>query len=71
MPSSGILRRVTLVRRGIVEVEALCYKPEGLGFELELCHWFFFFNLRNLSSRILSLRFTGPLTEKINRKYFW
>jgi hypothetical protein len=43
-------------------VEALCYKPEGRGFDSRWGHWIFF-NLPNPSSRIMGLGSTQPLTE--------
>jgi hypothetical protein len=42
-------------------VEALCYKPEGRGFESRCGNWFF--NLPKLSSRTMALGLTQPLTE--------
>jgi hypothetical protein len=47
-------------------VEALCYKPEGRGFE---SRWggFFFFNWPNPSSRTMALGWTLPLTEMSTR----
>jgi hypothetical protein len=46
-------------------VEALCYKPEGRGFE---CRWGgFFFNLPNSSSSTMALGSTQPLTKMSTR----
>jgi hypothetical protein len=46
--------------RGSV-VEALCYKPEGRGFNPD--EVIAFFNLPNPSSRIMTLGLTQPLIE--------
>jgi hypothetical protein len=43
-------------------VEALCYKPEGRGFDSLWSHCIFF-NLPNSSSRAMALRLTQPLTQ--------
>jgi hypothetical protein len=45
-------------------VEALCYKPEGRGFESR------FFNLPNPPSHTMALGFTQLLTEMSTRRYF-
>jgi hypothetical protein len=49
---------------GAYLVEALCYKPEGRGFESDEVK---FFNLRNPSGRTLALGSTQPLTEMSTR----
>jgi hypothetical protein len=48
-------------------VQALCYKPEGRGFDSRLGHWIFS-NLPNPSSRNMALGLTRPLTEMSSRK---
>jgi hypothetical protein len=40
---------------------ALCYKPEGLGFDYLWCHWNFFID--KPPSRTMVLGLTQPLTE--------
>jgi hypothetical protein len=45
---------------------ALFNKPEGRGFESLIV-----FNLLNLPSRIISRKFTEPLTEISTRRYVW
>jgi hypothetical protein len=47
--------------------EALCYKPEGCGFDSRSGHWIFFFNLPNPSSSTMALGSTRPLTEMSTR----
>jgi hypothetical protein len=50
-------------------VEALCYKPEGRGFESR-CGDLIFFNLTKRSIRTMALGFTQPLTEIAIRRSF-
>ena len=45
-------------------LEALCYKPEGRGFDSRWCHW-------NFSGRTIALELTQPLTEMIIRNISW
>jgi hypothetical protein len=45
-------------------VEALCYKPEGRGFDSRWCHW-------NYSGRTMALEVTQPLTEMSIRNVSW
>jgi hypothetical protein len=49
-------------------VEALCYKPEGRGFESDQVY---FLNLPNLSSRTIALGSTQPPTEMTTRNFPW
>jgi hypothetical protein len=46
--------------------EALCYKPEGSGFDTRY-PWILFFCWPNPSSRTMSLGSTQPLTEMSTR----
>jgi hypothetical protein len=46
--------------RGSIVVKALCYKPEGRGFDTR---WGEFLNLPNLSGRTRPWGYTQPLTE--------
>jgi hypothetical protein len=50
---------------GIV-LKALCYKPEGRGFNSRWGHWIFF-NWPNPSSCIMALGSTQPITEMSTR----
>jgi cytochrome b subunit of formate dehydrogenase len=54
---------------GGVVVEALCYKPEGLGFDSRWCHWIFFFII--LSGLTMALGSTQTLTEMSTRNISW
>jgi hypothetical protein len=49
--------------------EAQCYKPEGRGvwFPMKSLNFFFFFNLPNLFSCIMTLELTQSLTEMSTR----
>jgi hypothetical protein len=50
-------------------VEALRYKPEGRGFDSQLCLLNFF--LHNLSGRTMALWPTQPPTEMSTRNISW
>jgi hypothetical protein len=55
--------------RGAAVVEALHYKPEGLGIESRWFNWNF--HLRNPSGRTMALGSTQPLTEMNTRNISW
>jgi hypothetical protein len=55
---------VSIGARGSVVVKALCYKPEGRGFDNR---WGEFLNLPNPSGCTSALGFTQPLTEMSTR----
>jgi hypothetical protein len=73
------MREVSVKRRGVCYVSirhgfgsgisevtsggALCYKPEGHGFDSRGGHWIFVFNWSTPSSRITALGSTQPVTE--------
>jgi hypothetical protein len=44
-----------LLTRIFYDVTAICYKPEGRGFDSRLGHWIFFFYWPNPSSRTMAL----------------
>jgi hypothetical protein len=48
-------------------VEALCYKPEGRGFDSRWCHWKF----HSHSRRTMALGLTQPVTEMSTRNNSW
>jgi hypothetical protein len=50
-------------------VEALRYKPEGLGFDSQSYHWNF--SWHKISRRIVTLRLTQPLSETSIRNISW
>jgi hypothetical protein len=50
-------------------VEALCYKPEGCGFDSRECHWNFSFTYP--SGCIMAMGLTQPLTEMSTRNNSW
>jgi len=60
-------RHIIIVFRHAVTqlLEALCYKPEGRGFDSRWCHW------HNPSGRTIALELTQPLTELSTRTISW
>jgi hypothetical protein len=62
----------TLARSSVV-VEALCYKPEGRGFDFRWSHWFFTISLilpASLGSRVYSTSSWNEY-QKLKKKMFW
>jgi hypothetical protein len=51
-------------------VEALCYKPEGRGFDYRLSEWMFF-NSHSASRHTMALGFTQYLKEMSTRNLPW
>jgi hypothetical protein len=50
-------------------VEALCYKPEGRGFDSRWCQWIFYWH--NPVGRTMALGSTQSLTEMSTRNISW
>jgi hypothetical protein len=57
---------LTVIVLAVCAVDALCYKPEGRGFDSWWCHWNF-----SSSGRTMTLGLTEPLTEMSTRNNSW